>query len=796
MLHKPVRKDSSGIFAWFALSVLFIAAGLLVQAASGGQVHQNLGPASYASSLAPAKTNLAGGVTYNSGGASPSSVLIADVNRDSNPDLVMLNVSTVGVLLGNGDGTFQPALTSDIGGSVSYGSGNVGFATADLNRDGKLDLVVTTVWPTNTFRVLLGNGDGTFQPVSIYDTFGGPAVAIADVNGDRIPDLLIASSYPDSVGVLLGNGDGTFKDPVSYAPGGTYTDGIAVGDVNSDGKPDLVVSNFGDDGMIGVLLGNGDGTFQPPTSYWTGGSYSPEAYSPTIIDVNHDGKQDVVDVVVGNWASGSIGVLLGNGDGTFQPAVTFRNSGYTSSIAVADMDGDGNPDVLAANSSRATIDVLLGNGDGSFRPPVTYDTSRFWFSGSYSVAAADLNRDGKVDAAAAVLDPNSVSVLLNNTGAPPATTILISTPNPVPKGHAVTYTVTVVGQPGLAVSGWVKFQDATTTIAAVPLTNSQAGYRTTYTKGGTHTITATYSGDLHNARSTSTSVVQHVSSIPSKTIVNTSAVPSLIYQPVTFSVTVSSTEGPIPNGDLVTFADGSGRMGSVVLVNGTASFSTSSLAVRTHTIRAIYAGDATFMPSVGTVTQVVNKYPTATTLSSSLNQSLYGQNLTFTAQVTPTGSAPPVGNVIFRCEGGNIGVTPLTSGGTATLSKSKLNAGNYSLTALFPGDSVNAKSTSNVVNLLIAPTTSNVSITSSQNPSAAGQVVTFTAAVSSPTVLPGGTVIFRAGTTQLGTAPLSHGKAQIKISSLPIGATKVTATYNGDSNISGSAASITQKVQP
>jgi hypothetical protein len=666
---------------------------------------------------------------------------------------------------------------------------------ADLNRDGKPDLVVVDSYPSNTFRVLLGNGDGSFQPVSVYDSFGGTAAVVADVNGDRIPDLIIANSYPDSAGVLLGNGDGTFKDAVSYPPGGTYTSGVVVGDVNGDGKLDLAVSNFGGGGTVGVLLGNGDGTFQPEGSYWTGGSYFPEAYSPVIVDVNGDRKPDLV---VANWASGSIGVLLGNGDGTFQPAVTYRSSGTPYSIAVADVDQDGSPDLLAANSSGVTVDVLLGNGDGTFRPTVTYDTGSFGLGSqsSHSLAVADLNRDGRVDLAVAVPSASGVSVLLNNTGASPATTTLTSNPNPVPTGQPVIYTAAVRGQSGQDVSGWVKFQDAPSTIVAVPLINNQAAYRTSYRKGGTHTITATYSGDLHNGRSTSEPFEEYISSIPTKTFVNTSGSPSLINQPVTFSATVTSNQGPIPDGELITFSDGTAILGSVPLAGGAASITTSSLAARSHTIKATYVGDATFKPSPGRVTQVVNEYPTTIILNSSLNPSIYGQNVTFAAKVTATGSATPTGNVAFRWDGHSIGVAPLNGSGVATFTRSTLNAGSYPMIAVYLGDSVNAKITSDVLNQLVKQSTSSATINSSQNPSTAGQAVIFTATITSPTVLPGGSVTFKAGATVLGSGQLSHGQAQITTASLPVGLTKVTAIYNGDSNIAAGVASLTQKVQP
>ena len=184
--------------------------------------------------------------------------------------------------------------------AVTYGSGGVSptsIAVADLNGDGKLDLVIANECAIGdcggagnfhgVVGVLLGNGDGTFQAPMSYNSGGQPAtsVAVADVNSDHIPDLVVANCGPIGadgcqtttavVGVLLGNGDGTFQPVVVYQTGWSGAYSVAVADVNGDGKPDLVVANIGGasgpDGMVSVLLGNGDGTFQAATTYASGG---------------------------------------------------------------------------------------------------------------------------------------------------------------------------------------------------------------------------------------------------------------------------------------------------------------------------------------------------------------------------------------------------------------------------------------------------------------------------------------------------------------------------------------------
>ena len=237
--------------------------------------------------------NFAPAVPYGSGGYDAYSVVVADVNGDGKPDLLVANNcfsssscvnGTVGVLLGNGDGTFQTAVT--------YGSGGyetLSLAVGDLNGDGKPDLVVanecasSTNCVNGTVGVLLGNGDGTFQTAVTYGSGGYDtlSLAVGDVNGDGKPDLVVANcgycgTGNDSVGVLLGNGDGTFQTAVPYDSGGSTSRSVAVGDVNGDGKPDLVVANQCVissncmNGLVGVLLGNGDGTFQAAVTYASG----------------------------------------------------------------------------------------------------------------------------------------------------------------------------------------------------------------------------------------------------------------------------------------------------------------------------------------------------------------------------------------------------------------------------------------------------------------------------------------------------------------------------------------------
>jgi hypothetical protein len=244
--------------------------------------------------------------------------------------------------------------------------------------------------------------------------------------------------------------------------------------------------------------------------------------------------------------------------------------------------------------------------------------------------------------------------------------------------------------------------DGSSTISSVILPVSShggVGYVTKYTSNGVHSIKATYEPDANNIGSTSAPVTEYVRG-PSKTTLITSGSPTIVGQSVTFTATVTSQYGKIPDGELVTFFDGTTTLGSVALAGGKAAYTTASLSGKTHTIKATYIGDTIFKSSTGVVTQVVNKYTTTTALSSSLNPSHYGQAVTFTATVTPSGPYPLTGKVKFWDGTVGIGTATLTEG-VAKLTKSKLAMGTHPITAQYLGDATSDKSTSPVLNQVV-----------------------------------------------------------------------------------------------
>src|SRR5438034_1410164 len=187
------------------------------------------------------------------------------------------------------------------------------------------------------------------------------SVAAGDFNRDGVLDLATANYGSNTVSVLLGNGDGTFQAARTFATAGFNPEFVAVGDVNLDGRQDLAVAQSGSTpSLVSVLLGNGDGSFQPARIFATGQG----SLSVAIGDVNGDGRPDLV---AANYYSNDVSVLLGNGDGTFQPALSFDAGNHPSSVAVGDFNGDGRPDLAVSNFTSNNVSVLLGNGDGTFQ---------------------------------------------------------------------------------------------------------------------------------------------------------------------------------------------------------------------------------------------------------------------------------------------------------------------------------------------------------------------------------------------------------------------------------------------
>ena len=377
-----------------------------------------------------------------------------------------------------------------------------------------------------------------------------------------------------------------------------------------------------------------------------------------------------------------------------------------------------------------------------------------------------------------IISYNAVSQTVNKA---PTTTSLTSNSNPSTYGNSTTFTATI--SPAVPNGEAVTFYDGSNTIGTANTLGGVAIFSTNALSVGTHPITATYSGDVNFILS-SNGVSQTVNKAPTTTSLTSNSNPSTYGNSITFTATVSSA---VPNGEAVTFYDGSNTIGTANTAGSTATFSTNALAIGTHPITATYAGDATSATSTSnTVSQVVSKDLTSTVLISSLNPSTYGNTILFTATVSPT---VPNGETVTFYEGLTSVGTGATSGSSAILLINTLSAGVHSITATYAGDTNFGTSTSNAVSQVVnkAPTTT--SLTSSLNPSINGTSITLTATVS-PSVPNGKAVRFYDGSNVIGTGTTSGSAATFSTNALSVGTHSITATYAGDTNFGTSTSNV------
>jgi hypothetical protein len=373
------------------------------------------------------------------------------------------------------------------------------------------------------------------------------------------------------------------------------------------------------------------------------------------------------------------------------------------------------------------------------------------------------------------------------------TTALASSPNPSNPGQSVTFTATAAAAPpGSGIpTGQVTFEDGTTVIGQVPLNGSGvAAFSTSGLALGSHTVTAVYASDTNFAASSGSKVqsVQNTTNA-TNTTASSSPNPSAVGQSVTSTSTTTSSGG-VPVGT-VTFTEGATVWASNVTVDGAghASFSTTSLAVGSHTITATFTGATGWGNSSGNAApQVVNgAAATTTALSSSSNPSVFSQPVTLTATVTatPPGTGTPTGTVTFKNGTSTLGTGTLDGSAHATLTTSTLAVGTSSITAVYNGSASFNSSTSPALSQTVNSDATTTTLTSSLNPSSHNQSVTFTARVAANapgTATPTGTVTFKDGNRTLSSGSLSAGQASFTISNLSKGTHQIIAAYGGSSS--------------
>jgi flagellin-like hook-associated protein FlgL len=322
-------------------------------------------------------------VQYPPASGSGSDVAVGDFNHDGNLDFVTGNAlsANLNLYLNNGDGTFGAGISIDVGNNTP-----IALASGDFNGDGYADIVVNDYTYGNAI-VLLNNGNGTFKQQTLAGgNFTFSMVLVADLNGDGKDDFVTADNGSQTFSVFLANGDGSFSDRVSYDT--VYNPGFAIGDMNGDGLPDIITTDTSEfSQQVNIFLNQGHGTFALSRTFAASNTMN----TVCVADVNDDG---IMDIVGSSWANSFLSVYLGNSNGTFKAVQTYDAGGSQHNFErLADFNGDGLPDVLLSHYGAANTQVMLNDGKGGFSIAYTSPTN----TGSWGIAAADLNNDGVLD---------------------------------------------------------------------------------------------------------------------------------------------------------------------------------------------------------------------------------------------------------------------------------------------------------------------------------------------------------------------------------------------------------------
>jgi hypothetical protein len=678
-----------------------------------------------------------------------------DFNGDGVTDLAFLLVASpnslftsVQILLGSPSGVFNqgaalPLVAAPSQLSLPFGT----MAAVPLTSDGNLDLVVLT----NVLNVFHGDGKGGFTPTGSYAVAGNPLL-FADVNGDGKQDLI-----PGGLATFIfpGNGDGTFQ-----APPGTPVSG-PVADVNNDGIADMVFASPFVGGFFGTALGRGDGTFailDQTTSLPTpaGGGYY-------LIpgDFNGDGKMDTVAIDPGSGGEFAFGCsapenaqllsYLGSGDGRFQAKGTALALGvrHVTLGVTGDFNSDGKLDLLVAYGVTCQPGLLFvpGNGDGTFGAPIDLNASQT--APNPGLLVADLNNDKKLD----FIWGNAV-FLGNGDGTFKQIPLLIPSNS---EGVIAVIAIADLNGDGIpdVVSGTAIYAGKgdgtfqTTPFYSVP--TAPYSYAQSVALGDLN-------GDGH----------------PDLLI---PAVPSL-------GVFLGDGHGNFTQDTNTYFVSTSSSTALNAMVPTRLNNQAPALAQdnKLDLLMALTPPDsgATYEVSLLNQTNPAPVKPAPLTSTTALQTSLAtatpGAAITLTASVFGTN---PTGSVSFSANGINLGTEAVVNG-AATLATSFANAGSYTVTATYAGDSNNTASTSSPVGITITPATTATTLQATPSAGNVNGQITLKATVSGDS--PTGSVSFAAGTTSLGTATLTNGVATLQTSFAAAGSYATTATYQGDQN--------------
>ena len=731
-----------------------------------------------------------------------AALLTGDFNGDGHADLIATNEtadnpSLPHLFLGHGDSTFAPPILATS--SINYVPTNRTTTVADINHDGRDDLITSGIGSdpgSSALNVFLSNGDGSFTVTSTplpqgAFSYYNSAPAAADFNGDGKLDIIAPSN--NTVEVLLGHGDGAFtltssalSVPLVAGSSSTYIPAVVAGDFDGDGKKDFAIlatsgaymGNDNDSGPTAIIVyyGNGDGTFSAPV---TAATLDHGYLSLATADFNRDGLADfvmVTDSALGidfDYTGEAIAVIHGLPGRSFTSETNLVAGNGLSTLAVADFNQDGFPDLLFANGNTG-----------------------------YALA-------------------NSFVVLMN-LSTPTVFGDLTVTPEPSVTSQPITLTATLYppsGSPAL-LSGSIAFTIDGNAAGSATLVNNIAAITVSPALSiGTHSLTATWPGDATYPPLIFTAT-HTVTGIPVTISLTSTLNPATVGQQVTFLESMANAAGvsastPGPTGTTI-LTDNGVTIGTNTQVSSSLPaswgydhvFATSGQ----HTITATYSGDATHSPATATLIETVNPLATTTALQSSPNPSTYGQSVTFTASVTATPEqflpnllnsstvtfsglpgGPTTAPVVFSPSNSSSSVTI----GFATYTTNSLPVGSYPVIATFSGNASLNPGTAATVTQIVRPAATATTLSVGPNPAYATQTVILTAHVTGVIGTPSGTIQFFDGGAPLATTALASGSASFSTALLAPGVHAITAQYSGDANnLPSTSAPIAETILP
>ncbi|QEE26599.1 hypothetical protein FTW19_00400 [Terriglobus albidus] len=711
------------------------------------------------------------------------------------------------------------------------------LVNGDFNGDGKQDILaygtVNTFFADTAYYYLQGNGDGTFRPPvpiqsDVYRSAGLPMydqMVVADVNGDGRDDILRAPNNNDGkLYVLLSNGDGSFTTKISPVPQEYYNGGTfawveslpAVADLDGDGKADLAIGSHEN---LYVLHGNGDGTFALAKSLAIPQLYpNLTSRSVAIGDLDGDGKNDVVLLWGGFDFGGSpqteprtqTVVYYGDQRGSFSSAVVADTSATGAAyVLLGDLDHDGRPEIVehAAGTLNGGIQlqVIHGTTARTFAAPVPYVAGQ----GLPRIHLVDLNHDGFPEIVASNGDyngaANSVTVLMNLGNVPQVTGTVWGTPEPSTVGDPAELHVTLSPPGTVSLGGAVEFFVDGISVGTAPVSSNAAQIMASsvLTKG-THRLHAIWSG-AQGYSSLEMDGVHAVVGLPTLLTLTNAPLSTQAGDNVHFTSVLSttSTSAAGASGTVGYVLDGGSVIRTETLGGAglprTSAWDTASLPRGTHSITVTYSGDDNYAGSSATVSQTVEGIPQTMTLSVSPVTSFVGQGIVLMATLADARSCAVCvrsGSISFYDGTTLLGKANVGVNGVASLTTSFASAGSRTVHASFDGDDFRLPATADAAAQAQRADTT-MKLASSKNPAYSGESITLTASLTNvPAAAPvnGGNIVFAVNGAPIGTAKTDASGKAVLPWILRTGTWTVTATFVQTANYNGSASTLSQGI--